>query len=79
MLPLPRISIARAGLVHHMFPTSIRFWEKEGLGPRGGNKDVVAFALFEESDDKLGLVESWMERVGRVYSVRIPVLEGHLI
>ena len=77
MLSLPRISIGRAGLVHHMFPTAIRFWEKEGLGPRGGNKDVVAFALFEEDDDKLALVRAWMERIGRVYSVRIIVLEKH--
>ena len=72
MLTLPRISIGRAGLVHHMFPTTIRFWEKEGLGPRGGAKDVVAFALFEEgNDDKVAMVDAWMGRVGRVYSVRI--------
>ena len=77
MLQLPRISIGRAGLVHSMLPTAIRFWEKEGLGPRGGSKDVVAFALFEENDDdKSKLVEAWLERVGRVYNVRAVFVDG---
>jgi mediator of RNA polymerase II transcription subunit 13 len=67
----PWLSVGRAGLVHHMLPPAIRFWEKEGLGPRGGTKDVVAFALFEEGDERSVLVEAWMERVGRAYSVSI--------
>lgn len=62
-----------------MLPTAIRFWEKEGLGPRGGNKDVVAFALFEEGEDKEKLVQGWMERIGRVYSVRASVPDRHTI
>jgi hypothetical protein len=53
-----------------MLPTAIRFWEKQGLGPRSGTKDVVAFALFEGSDDKRALVAAWMQRVGRAYNVR---------
>ena len=68
MLP-PWLSIGRAGLVHHMLPPAVRFWEKEGLGPRGGSKDVVAFALFEEGDEMAELVAGWMERVSRAYSV----------
>jgi hypothetical protein len=58
-----------------MLPTVVRFWEKEGLGPRGGTKDVVAFALFEESEDNGDLVKAWMERVARVYSVSTVVLD----
>lgn len=58
-----------------MLPTAIRFWEKEGLGPRSGTKDVVAFALFEESDDRVALVEAWLERAGRVYAVRTIVFD----
>lgn len=75
LLQLPRISIGRAGFVHQMLPTAIRFWEKEGLGPRSGTKDVVAFALFEESDDRVALVEAWLERAGRVYAVRTIVFD----
>lgn len=68
LLPSPKISIARAGLVHYMLPSVLRFWEKEGLGPRSGAKNVIAFALFE-GDDRAPLVASWLERVSRVYNV----------
>ncbi|KAF8508668.1 mediator complex subunit 13 C-terminal-domain-containing protein [Hysterangium stoloniferum] len=70
LLHPPMFSIGRAGLVYHVLPSAIRFWEKEGLGPRGGAKDVLAFALFEEGEEKSGLVASWMDRVGRAYNAR---------
>jgi len=51
-----------------MLPSAIRFWEKEGLGPRNGAKNVVAFAIFE-GEERAPLIEAWLERVGWAYEV----------
>ena len=78
LLQQPKLNVGRGGLVQQMLPSAIRFWEKEGLGPRNGTKDVVAFALFE-GEEQAPLIESWLERVGRAYSVGFLRFYLHLL
>lgn len=57
--------------VIQLSPTSLRFWEKLGLSPRSGPKDVVAFVFFEEKkdEDRETEIESWLTKVSAAYSV----------
>ena len=53
-------------------PTAIRFWDRIGLEPVGGHKDVVAFALFEPGSANVkAKIASWLERVGSAYEVSV--------
>ncbi|GJJ07800.1 hypothetical protein Clacol_002005 [Clathrus columnatus] len=70
LLSPPKFCLGRAGLVHQVLPSAIRFWEKEGLGPRGGTKDVVAFCLFQDGEERATIVTSWLQRVARTYAAR---------
>ena len=33
-------------------PTALRFWDKLGLSPRAGPKDVTAFVFFDGADEE---------------------------
>ncbi|KIJ32318.1 hypothetical protein M422DRAFT_35866 [Sphaerobolus stellatus SS14] len=69
LLQQPKFNIGRAGLVQQVLPSAVRFWEKEGLGPRNGTKNVIAFALFE-GEDRKPLIKDWLDKVGRAYTTR---------
>lgn len=52
-------------------PTALRFWDKLGLGPKSGKKDVTVFVLYEqgyheaEQHDRLGKAKIWRdEQIG---------------
>jgi mediator of RNA polymerase II transcription subunit 13 len=70
-LPLepPMISVGKASAIMQVLPPALRFWEKLGLRPRGGKKDVVAFVFFEEDQERQQQVENWLERMSATYSV----------
>ena len=66
----PAISVAKADVVIQLLPTALRFWEKLGLGPRGGKKNVTAFILFEgEETERLQQAEKWLATMSAVYAV----------
>lgn len=65
------ISIGKADAVVQVLPTALRFWEKLGLGPRGGKKDVTAFVLFEDDGEERQLqVGAWLGNLSATYTVR---------
>jgi mediator of RNA polymerase II transcription subunit 13 len=65
------ISVGKGDAIIQVLPTALRFWEKLGLGPRGGRKDVVAFVLFEaDCEERIQQVEGWLACVSATYNVR---------
>ncbi|TFY64313.1 hypothetical protein EVG20_g5983 [Dentipellis fragilis] len=68
-LESPMISVGKSDSIVQVLPTAIRFWEKLGLVPRAGKKDVIAFVLFEDLDEaRQILVERWLKFVSSVYT-----------
>ena len=69
-LETPMIAVAKGDAVIHVLPTALRFWEKLGLGPKGGRKDLSAFVVFEEDgEQRQNQIENWLVSVGNVYQV----------
>ncbi|KAF8803912.1 hypothetical protein BYT27DRAFT_6723764 [Phlegmacium glaucopus] len=67
-LETPMIAIGKGDAVIHVLPTALRFWEKLGLGPKGGRKDLSAFVIFEEDgEQRQTQMENWLVSVGNVY------------
>ncbi|KDR74530.1 hypothetical protein GALMADRAFT_141557 [Galerina marginata CBS 339.88] len=71
----PYISIGKGDAVVQMKPPALRFWEKLGLDPKGGRKDLSAFVLFEEDlggagEQRQGHVEGWLRSVMAVYQAK---------
>ncbi|KAG9219490.1 hypothetical protein CCMSSC00406_0005384 [Pleurotus cornucopiae] len=65
----PLITLAKGDTLVHIQPTAIAFWEKLGLGPKGGKKDVTAYALFQEVDEShRSSVASWLRNLSSEYT-----------
>ncbi|KAI0301935.1 mediator complex subunit 13 C-terminal-domain-containing protein [Multifurca ochricompacta] len=65
----PFLSVAKSDALIQVLPTALRFWDKLGLSPRAGKKNVCAFVFFEESDeDRVDVVDKWLEWVGSTYT-----------
>jgi len=66
----PFFSVAKSDAVIQVFPSALRFWDKLGLSPRAGKKDVCAFVFFEEGDEaRVAAVDKWLEWVSSTYTV----------
>lgn len=68
----PLVSVGQSNSVLHVSAPALRFWDKLGLSPLNGKKDIVSFALYEEGvtgPERLGAVSSWMKDVAHVYTV----------
>ncbi|THV05352.1 hypothetical protein K435DRAFT_849922 [Dendrothele bispora CBS 962.96] len=64
----PMITIGKGDVIIQLIPTALRFWEKLGLGPRGGKKDVTAFVLFEDDGEwRQQQVEIWLSNLAGLY------------
>jgi mediator of RNA polymerase II transcription subunit 13 len=67
----PLITVGKGDAVVQVLPTALRFWEKLGLSPRGGRKDVDAFVLFEaDGEERIQQVKSWLTCFSAAYAVR---------
>ncbi|EPQ59740.1 hypothetical protein GLOTRDRAFT_119718 [Gloeophyllum trabeum ATCC 11539] len=67
----PLMTVTKSDAVIQTGYTALRFWEKLGLSPRNGKKDVSAFVFFEdEGDSKVQQVESWLTKVSSRYKAR---------
>ena len=65
------ISVGKGDSIIQVLPSSLRFWEKLGLTPRAGKKDLTAFLFFEDnSPDKQLLAETWLRKLSTTYNVR---------
>ncbi|TFK43128.1 mediator complex subunit 13 C-terminal-domain-containing protein [Crucibulum laeve] len=68
VLEAPMISIGKNDAVIQVLPPALRFWEKLGLGPKGGRKNVTAFALYEdEGDQRQWQVDGWLSSLATAY------------
>lgn len=75
MLEAPMISIGKGDAIIQILPTALRFWEKLGLGPRGGKKNGTYFVLFEEDgEQRLQQTETWIATVAATYEVCMPII-----
>ena len=63
------ISIGKGDAVINVLPTALRFWEKLGLGPKGGRKDLSAFVIFEDGEQRMTQMDNWLVGVGNAYQV----------
>jgi mediator of RNA polymerase II transcription subunit 13, fungi type len=67
----PLFSVAKSDAVIQVLPSALRFWDKLGLCPRAGKKDVCAFVFFEECDEaRVDAVDKWLQWVSSTYTVR---------
>lgn len=67
----PMLTIGKSDTVVQVLPAGLRFWEKLGLGPRSGQKNVTAFMFFEGGGDEREVqMEQWLEQVSATYTVR---------
>ena len=69
-LSTPMICVAKSNSVIQVLPTALSFWEKLGLEPRAGGKDVTAYVFYEATgalnERKL---HDWLDKVSNVYKV----------
>ncbi|KAK2462265.1 hypothetical protein APHAL10511_005571 [Amanita phalloides] len=69
----PMIAIGKSNAVIYVLPTALRFWEKLGLGPRGGKKNLTVFVLYDKDGDgnqRRLQIDSWLENMATVYATR---------
>ncbi|KAH9986774.1 hypothetical protein BJV77DRAFT_1027850 [Russula vinacea] len=65
----PFFSVAKSEAVIQVLSSALRFWDKLGLSPRAGKKDVCAFVFFEESDEaRVDAVDKWLQWVSSTYT-----------
>lgn len=66
------LTVSKSDAIIQVLPSALRFWDKLGLGPRGGKKNVTAFALFEDDgEEKQYQVERWLGSMSATYAVRM--------
>ncbi|KAG5352297.1 hypothetical protein C0989_002899 [Termitomyces sp. Mn162] len=71
MLEAPMITIGKGDAVIQILPTALRFWQKLGLGPKGGAKNGTVYMLFEDDgEQRMQQVEAWLESVATNYEAR---------
>ncbi|TFK56293.1 hypothetical protein OE88DRAFT_1652968 [Heliocybe sulcata] len=67
----PLLTVSKSNAVIQVRPPVLRFWEKLGLAPRSGNKDVSAFVFFEdEGEARLQQVERWLSKLSLRYNAK---------
>ncbi|KAG9317057.1 mediator complex subunit 13 C-terminal-domain-containing protein [Chiua virens] len=67
----PMISVGKGDSIIQVLPSSLRFWEKLGLTPQAGKKDLTTFLFFEENGmDKQMLADAWLKKLSTTYSAR---------
>lgn len=68
----PLFSVGKGKSIVNVSPTAIRFWEKTGLHPMGGQKNVNAFVLYEGEDAEIfENAARWFKRISNAYTVRL--------
>ena len=74
----PLFSVGKGKSIVNVSPSAIRFWEKTGLYPVGGQKNVKAFVLYEgEGAEIFENASRWFKRVSNAYTVRLYFSHTH--
>lgn len=71
--PSSKIAVGFQGRILKVTAEALPFWSKIRLEPVGGQKDVVAFAVYESTGAGMNAtVTKWLAGVGKEYEVRLP-------
>jgi mediator of RNA polymerase II transcription subunit 13, fungi type len=74
-LDSPSLLVSKTNSILTILPSALRFWEKLGLGPRAGKKDVQAYVCFQDGSIRAQAASAWLKDVGVVYNVcEMPLL-----
>jgi len=69
-MEVPLFTAGKGDVMLQVLPSALRFWEKVGLGPKSGKKDVSVFVLFEGDEEvRASQVDSWLDAMANVYQV----------
>lgn len=72
LLQAPMIYVSKSDAIIQILPPAVQFWEKLGLGPKGGKKRGTIFVLFEEGGhQRLQQAESWMRLVSATFESKL--------
>ncbi|KAG7096478.1 hypothetical protein E1B28_003909 [Marasmius oreades] len=64
----PLVSVGKGNTVIDILPSGLPFWEKLGLGPKHGEKNVTAFVLFEDHGEwRRHQAEVWLSNLATLY------------
>ncbi|KAG7446038.1 uncharacterized protein BT62DRAFT_1076435 [Guyanagaster necrorhizus] len=67
-LEAPMLLVGKGDAVIQISPPALRFWDKLGLGPRGGKKDIQAFVVFDSLQEQMSdKVSEWLINLRTVY------------
>ncbi|KAF7799121.1 hypothetical protein EIP86_010351 [Pleurotus ostreatoroseus] len=64
----PLLAVGKSDTIIQVLPSALRFWDKLGLTPRAGKKDLNAFVLYD-GEDKEQQLASWLNKVSVAYEV----------
>ena len=70
-LQRPKITVGKSNGLINLMPSALRFWDKLGLAPLSGTKDVLAFLLHEDDRYVRKFGPAWMRAVSERYKVRV--------
>lgn len=71
LLTPPALTVGKSDAIIRVLPSALRFWDKLGLAPRAGRKDVEAYVLFEDTGEECRAeLQAWLNSVSAAYSVR---------
>lgn len=69
----PELLMGKGDAVIQILPPAIRFWDKLGVGPRSGRKDIQAFVVVDMTQEDISLrITEWLGSLGTAYDVRLP-------
>lgn len=66
------ILVGKGDSMIQTMPASLRFWEKLGLTPHAGKKDITAFLFLEDNGVDKPFAEAWLRKLSATYSVCPP-------
>lgn len=70
LLPPPLLTVSKSDAIVQVMPTALRFWEKLGLGPKAGLKNVTAFVFYEaRGPERESQIAAWIDQVSATYAV----------
>lgn len=76
----PLFSVGKGKTLANVSPSVIHFWEKTGLHPVGGQKNVDAFVLYEgEGTEMFEHASRWFKRISVAYAVRLCLSYTHRV
>ncbi len=63
--------VGKGDAVIQISPPALRFWDKLGLGPRSGKKDIQAFVVFDSLQEQMSdKISEWLVNLRTIYEVK---------